>query len=78
MYETDDVERFKQFKPLAKHVDGITEQIAPIDDETIPVWADGFGETPISQPMTAQAPTIDHGMDEDYVWAFRNTHFGQH
>ena len=78
LYETDNPERFKQFKPLEKHVDGVTEQIAPIDDETIPVWSDGFGENPISQPPTSQAPTVDHGMDEDYVWAFRNTHFGQH
>lgn len=78
LYETDDIERFKQFKPLEKHTDGETEVIAPIDDETIPTWSDGFGETPISQPPTASAPTVDHGMDEDYVWAFRNTHFGQH
>ena len=56
---------------------GITPAI-PLDenDETI-TFTDIQGETLYTNPPSNNEPTVDHGVDEDEVWAFRTDALNQ-
>jgi len=56
---------------------GVTPAI-PLDDndETI-TYVDIQGETLYTNPPSNNEPTVDHGCDEDEIWAFRTTALNQ-
>lgn len=50
----------------------------PLDDndETL-TFFDIQGESLYTNPPSSQNPTIDHGLDEDEIWAFRLSNYNQ-
>jgi hypothetical protein len=77
MEERDEFERMKKFKPLAKHTVGVSP-IIPIDDDDEKFkFYNGMGESVYTKPPPDNAPTIDHGMDEDDIWAFGKSLYNQ-
>ena len=77
MHEFDEFERHKKFKASQKHVVGVTPVIPREDtDEKLEFW-DIQGESLYSHPPDPNTPCIDHGLDEDTIWAFPKTLYNQ-
>jgi hypothetical protein len=77
MHITDEFERFKNFKASPKKVEGVSTVIVREDnDEKFEFW-DIQGESLYSHPPEPNTPTIDHGLDEEYIWAFPKTLYNQ-
>lgn len=70
MHETDDFERLKKFKPLKKDVVGVTPILPRQDSDEIFEFYDVQGESVYSNPPNPNHILVDHGLDEDYIWAF--------
>lgn len=74
---TTEYERLKVFAPLKKHVVGTTPIIPRHDDDEKFVWQDIQGESIYSHPPDPQNITVDHGNDEEFIWAFPKTAYNQ-
>lgn len=70
MYETDDFERVKARKPAAKDVVGVTPIIPRQDSDEVFEFYDIQGEGVYTNPTNPNVITVDHGLDEDHIWAF--------
>jgi hypothetical protein len=70
MGEYDNFERFKPFQPSKEHIEGETPIIPTEDNDTKPFFYDVQGESVYTNPPDTNIPTIDHGLDEDHIWAF--------
>jgi hypothetical protein len=77
MHETDDFERLKKYKPLEKHVIGTTKIIPPTDNDEAFEFYDIQGESLYTNPPNPNNITVDHGLDEDSIWAFGRTFYNQ-
>jgi len=47
------------------------------DNDTKPQFYDIQGESVYTNPPDSNSPSIDHGLDEDYIWAFPHSVFNQ-
>jgi hypothetical protein len=77
MMETDEFERFKKYKAAKKDVVGITPIIPRQDNDEAFEFYDIQGESLYSNPPPSSSPTIDHGVDEEYIWAFGSSLYNQ-
>ena len=77
LYQVDNFERIKPFKMKDKDTAGLSPAM-PLDDndETLTFY-DIQGESLYTNPPLNSNPVIDHGCDEDEVWAFRLSGFNQ-
>lgn len=69
-------ERLKKYKAKKKNVIGSSRVIPHGYHDEIPEF-DEFGESLYSNPPDPQHPLIDHGLDEDHIWAFQKTLYNQ-
>jgi hypothetical protein len=70
-------ERFKPFRAKKEHVEGNTNAI-PVEDNDMKYYHyDVQGESLWTNPPDPNMPTIDHGLDEDHIWAFNLTGYNQ-
>lgn len=77
LYETDNYERMKPFMAKKSDVVG-TAQVIPMDDNDATLkFYDIQGESLYTNPPDPNLPTVDHGLEEDKVWAFRMTGYNQ-
>lgn len=77
MIEIDDFERMKKYRPDAKKIVGETSLLLREDtDEKFEFW-DIQGESVFSNPPNPNWITVDHGLDEEYIWAFQKTLYNQ-
>jgi len=77
LYQVDNFERLKPFKPKAKDVVGISNAVPMNDNDEELKFFDIQGESLFTNPPNSNNPTIDHGLEEDEIWAFRLTGFNQ-
>lgn len=77
LYQYDNFERMKPHTAKAKHVVG-SSTVVPMDDndETLKFY-DIQGESLYTNPPDPNLITMDHGLDEDNIWAFRSTLYNQ-
>jgi hypothetical protein len=75
--EYDTFERLKPFKPKEGTTVGGTLAIPPEDNDQKYTHADLQGETIWTNPPDTNVPTIDHGLDEDWIWNFNSTGYNQ-
>lgn len=75
MHETDEYERLKKYK--AKNVVGSTPIIPRQDSDEVFEFYDIQGESVFSNPPNPNSPLVDHGLDEDYIWAFQRDLYNQ-
>lgn len=47
------------------------------DNDTKAVFYDVQGESVYTNPPDSNMPTIDHGLDEDHIWAWSKTPYNQ-
>jgi len=77
LYEIDNFERMKPYQAAEKDVVG-THQVIPMDDDDGKLtFYDIQGESLYTNPKDPNLPTIDHGLDEDNVWAFQMSVYNQ-
>lgn len=73
MFETDTFERLKPYKAKKGTVVG-ESPIFPIEDNDQKfTFYDIQGESVYTNPPDSDAPTIDHKLDEDYIWYFKRS-----
>jgi hypothetical protein len=72
----DEFERAKIFKPDASKVMGSTDVNPMEDNDEKYQWYDGQGETIFTPPPDINLPAIDHGLDEDHIWAIERDLMG--
>lgn len=77
LYQVDNYERLKPYKPNKKNVVGICNPVPQDDNDELLKFYDIQGESLYTNPPDSNNPTIDHGLEEDDVWAFRLTGFNQ-
>jgi len=77
MLETDEFERFKKHKAHSKDVVGVTPILPRQDSDEAYEFYDIQGESPFTNPPPQSAPVIDHGNDEEYIWAFSRSLYNQ-
>lgn len=77
LYNTDEFERFKKYKPLAKHVVGSTPAIMREDNDEKWEYFDLQGESLYSHPPDPNTIVVDHGLDEETIWCFPKTLYNQ-
>lgn len=77
MHETDDFERLKKYKPLKKDTVGVTPILPRQDSDEIFEFYDIQGESVFSNPPNPNHITVDHGLDEEHIWAFQSTLYNQ-
>lgn len=75
--ETDTFERMKPFQAKKKDVVGSTTVVPLDDNDGVLHYYDINGESLYTNPPDCNLPTIDHGLDQDKVWAFRLTAYNQ-
>ena len=56
---------------------GVANAIPLDDNDEAFKWSDVQGETLYTNPPLDHNPTVDHGCEEDDIWSFRKTLFGQ-
>jgi hypothetical protein len=71
LYETDNYERMKPFTAKKNDVVGLSTVIPLDDNDEMLHFYDIQGESVYSNPPDPNMPTIDHGIEEDKIWAFR-------
>lgn len=76
-HETDEFERFKKYKALKKHVIGDTPAIMREDNDEKWEYNDIQGENLYSHPPDPNHIVVDHGLDEEHIWAFQKTLYNQ-
>lgn len=77
LYETDTYERHKPFLAKKEHIEGHTTTIPMDDNDELLHFYDIQGESIYTNPPDPNMPLIDHGLDEDNVWAFKITGYNQ-
>ena len=77
LYEVDNFERQKHFNPKEKDVVGTSPIIPTQDTDEKLIWYDTQGESLYSNPPDPNNPVIDHGLDEEKIWAWRMTTYNQ-
>ena len=77
MYTYDNYERLKPLMPKEESVVGTTTLIPTADTDEKLIFYDTQGESLYTNPPNPNAPLIDHGLDEDLIWAFRKTNYNQ-
>lgn len=70
MTETDNFERAKRLQPTMDKVEGVTGLIPENDNEDDPRTF-YEGENIFTVPPNPNYPSVDHGLDEDHIWAFQ-------
>ena len=75
MVEFDNFERFKPFVAKAGTTVGETFAIPVEDNDQKFYFYDNQGESIYTNPPDPNMPTIDHGLDEEYLWAFNQTSY---
>lgn len=65
------------YAPKEKDVVGTTPLIPTQDTDEKLIWYDTQGESLYSNPPDPNNPVIDHGLDEEKIWAFRITSYNQ-
>lgn len=75
--ETDTFERLKPFQPKKGTTKGPTNIIPIQDNDTKLFFYDVQGESVYTNPPDSNAPTIDHGLDEEHIWAFQKSAYNQ-
>lgn len=73
----DEFERLKPGKPDKKHHVGVTSLIPKQDNDEAFEYYDIQGESLYTNPPDQNNVVIDHGMDEEYIWAFGRNLFNQ-
>jgi hypothetical protein len=73
--EYDNFERMKTFDP--KSFAGETPAIPTEDNDTKFQFYDVQGESLYTNPPDPNSPTIDHGLEEEQIWAFNVTGYNQ-
>ena len=76
-YEIDEFERFKKYKPLAKHVVGTTPVMQREDNDEKWEYFDVQGESLYSHPPDPNSIVVDHGLDEDKLWCLPRSMMNQ-
>ena len=77
LFETDNFERMKPYQADSKDVVGEAQVIPMDDNDGVLHWYVIQGESAYTHPPDDNLPVIDHGLDEDKVWAFRMTAYNQ-
>ena len=77
LHKTDNFERFKKYKPLDKHVVGSSPVIPRQDNDEKFEFYDIQGESLYSNPPNPSNIVVDHGMDEEHIWAFGKDLYNQ-
>ena len=75
MVEYDNFERLKPFDPT--EYAGETPAIPTEDNDMKLQFFDVQGESIYTNPPDPNSPTIDHGLEEDHIWAFNLTAYNQ-
>ena len=70
MTTTDNFERTKKYMPHDKDVVGTTPIVPREDNDEKYSFYDIQGESPYSNPPNPNFITVDHGLDEEFIWAF--------
>ena len=78
LHKTDNFERFKRYTPLKKHVVGSSPIIPRQDNDEKFSFYDIQGESLYSHPPNPNNIIVDHGMDEEHIWAFGRSLYNQH
>ncbi len=74
---TDSFERQKMQAPLKKDVVGGVNFIPPMDNDEKFQWSNLQGENVFTNPPNPNRPQIDHGVDEEKIWAFPLSNYNQ-
>jgi hypothetical protein len=77
MYENDTFERMKPFQAKKSDVMGNTTVVPQDDNDALYHHYDMQGETAWTNPPDPNKPFMDHGLDEENVWAFRKSVYNQ-
>ncbi len=77
LYQTDNFERLKPLMPKEGSTVGTTTLIPTMDTDEKLIWYDAQGESLYTNPPDPNHPTLDHGLDEDEIWAFQKTNYNQ-
>lgn len=77
LYQTDNFERLKPLMPKEGSTVGTTGIIPTVDTDEKLIWYDTQGESLYTNPPDPNAPVIDHGLDENEIWAFRKSNYNQ-
>lgn len=77
MVQYDNFERLKPFDPKDGSTVGDTTVIPPEDNDQKLYFYDVQGESVYTNPPDGNVPVIDHGLDEDHIWAFNVTGYNQ-
>jgi hypothetical protein len=75
--EYDNWERLKPFDPKDGTTVGDTPVIPTEDNDQKLYFYDTQGESVFTNPPDSNAPVIDHGLDEQQIWAFNLTGYNQ-
>jgi hypothetical protein len=78
MIQYDNFERLKPFENKEGTYVGDTTIVPPEDDDTKLYFYDINGESVYTNPPDSNMPAIDHGLDEDHIWAFNMTGYNQY
>lgn len=74
----DNWERLKKFDAKEGTTVGDSHFFPLEDNDTKLYFYDLQGESVYTNPPDSNFPTIDHGLDEDYIWGFPLTGYNQH
>ena len=75
--EYDNWERLKAFDPKKGTTEGDTPVIPMEDNDQKLYFYDTQGESVYTNPPDSNAQVIDHGLDEQHIWAFNLTGYNQ-
>ena len=75
--EYDTFERFKKFDAKEGTTCGETFIVPPEDNDQKFYFYDTFGESVFTNPPDPNMPHIDHGLEEDNIWAFLLSPYNQ-
>jgi hypothetical protein len=77
LFTTDNFERLKPFTADKKNVVGTTPVVPLDDNDELLHFYDIQGESLYTNPPDPNMLFVDHGLEEDKVWAFRMTGYNQ-
>lgn len=77
LLEYDNFERLKPFQAKKGTTVGDTPAIPTEDNDQKLYFYDVQGESVYTNPPDSNSPTIDHGVDEEFIWAFQRTGYNQ-
>lgn len=73
----DNFERLKKFQPKEGTTVGDTNIIPQEDNDMKLYFYDVQGESVYTNPPDGNIPVFDHGLDEEYIWAFASSGYNQ-